>query len=151
MKPWEEFIKENQWKSYLKNLVKTNDKALLKAIVCIYDRQTFEEKEAGKSLGKNKIGFNKFDSEEMSDIARKIKAKVKLSENEIIHARITIPKYWKQLMIISKQKQYMQALKEFNEEKSSENKIIYCIENGVSCDYGICDECMKRKENHGEL
>ena len=105
MAEWDNFTNQKQWEKYLRNLVRTNEKALLKSIMIIYNNQTFEEKEAGTSIYENKIGFNRFDSKEMMRIARKIKQGTHLTEYEIAHARIVMPKYWKQLMIISKQKQ----------------------------------------------
>ena len=44
MAAWEYFTSQKQWESYLKDLVRTNDQALLRAIVLIYDNQTDEEK-----------------------------------------------------------------------------------------------------------
>ena len=157
MAEWDNFTNQKQWEKYLRNLVRTNEKALIKSIMIIYNNQTFEEKEAGTSIYENKIGFNRFDSKEMMRIARKLKQRVPLTESEIAHARIVMPKYWKQLMIISKQKQKdKKEQEEFEEELENErilaqeNKelsheleenIYRCINEGVSCSYYICDEC----------
>ena len=105
MAVWEEFKNQNQWKAYLKNLVRTNEKALLKSVVAIYDNQTMEEKVVGASIEHNKVGLDRWDSEEMTMIAQKIKSNIPLKHNEIVHCKIVMPKYWKQLMVISKQKQ----------------------------------------------
>ena len=43
VKPWENFKTQLEWKQYLQDLVRTNDKALLRAIWVIYQRQTDEE------------------------------------------------------------------------------------------------------------
>ena len=37
MAAWEYFTSQKQWETYLKDLLKTNNKALLRAIVLIYD------------------------------------------------------------------------------------------------------------------
>ena len=163
MAEWDNFTNQKQWEKYLRNLVRTNEKALIKSIMLIYNNQTFEEKEAGTSIYENKIGFNRFDSKEMMRIARKLKQRVSLTEYEIAHARIVMPKYWKQLMIISKQKQKdKKEQEEFEEELEKERiltqekkelsheleeNIYRCINEGVSCSYYICDECPNTLRN----
>ena len=54
MAEWDNFTNQKQWEKYLRNLVRTNEKALLKSIMLIYNNQTFEEKEAGTSIYENK-------------------------------------------------------------------------------------------------
>lgn len=161
MEAWKYFTSQNQWKDYLKNLLKTNDKALLRAIVLIYDNQTLEEKTKGKSIDDNHVGFSKIDAKEMGDIARKIKAKKPLTRGEIVKSRNKMQKYWKQLMIISKeqtkakeeaklieleaklieletQEENAEKLKQFKQDIETLRK---CSEEGIACEYGICDEC----------
>ena len=156
-------VDEPPSRSCSRNLVRTNEKALLKSIMLIYNNQTFEEKEAGTSIYENKIGFNRFDSKEMMRIARKIKQGTHLTEYEIAHARIVMPKYWNQLMIISKQKQKdKKEQEEFEEELEKERiltqekkelsheleeNVYRCINEGVSCSYYICDECPNNLRN----
>ena len=163
MAEWDNFTNQKQWEKYLRNLVRTNEKALLKSIMLIYNNQTFEEKEAGTSIYENKIGFNRFDSKEMMRIARKIKQGTHLTEYEIAHARIVMTKYWKQLMIISKQKQKDKKEQEELEEELENERLMAqekkelsheleenmyrCINEGVSCSYYICDECPNNLRN----
>lgn len=87
MAAWEYFTSQKQWEAYLKDLLKTNDKALLRAIVLIYDNQTPEEKDKGESIEDNCIGFSKIDAKEMGDIARKIKANKALTKGELAKSR----------------------------------------------------------------
>ena len=154
MAAWDNFTNQKQWEFYLKHLIRTNELALLKSIVLIYDNQTEEEKLIGVSAGENKIGFNRWDAEEMTHIARKIKRGIPLKQNEIIHAKLTMPKYWKQLMVISKQKlkekqeydRIQAELKEIKEKKEALEEYMLedfhrCMEEGKSCTYGICSEC----------
>lgn len=157
MAAWEYFTSQKQWESYLKDLVRTNDQALLRAIVLIYDNQTDEEKLKGESIEDNCIGFSKIDAAEMGAIVRKIKAKKQLSKGELAKSRNKMQKYWKQLMIISKKQaeakkqQYDEqaeeaAINEYENEKKEQFKdfcevLRRCSEEGISCDYGICDEC----------
>lgn len=157
---WQYFTTQKQWEAYLKDLVRTNDKALLKAIVLIHDRQTEEEKARGESVEDNLIGWTKWDAKEMGDIAKKIKREEPLTDGELAKSRNKMQKYWKQLMYISKQQQEEKAKAEARkvEEKLLEEARIEdkkrkeqfreynetlrrCAEGGVPCDYGICDEC----------
>lgn len=160
---YEYFTNQKQWELYLKDLVKSNDTALLRAIVCIYDRQTPDEKNAGETIDENGIGFSKVDAYEMGKIARKIKNGESLTRGELAKSRNKMPKYWKQLMIISKQsleerkqaqedelnaklseeaeaaeKEENERLELFREHLETLRK---CSEEGISCSYDICDEC----------
>lgn len=162
MAAWEYFTSQKQWKAYLKDLLKTNDKALLRAIVLIYNNQTDEEKNKGESIENNRIGFSKIDAKEMGDIARKIKAGKALTKGELAKSRNKMQKYWRQLMIISKEQaeaKKLQKQKELEDMLAEElaaieedklkleqfrehNEILRrCSEEGITCSYGICDEC----------
>jgi hypothetical protein len=168
MAAWEYFTSQKQWEAYLKDLLKTNDKALLKAIVLIYNNQTPEEKDKGESIEDNCIGFSKIDAKEMGDIARKIKANKALTKGELAKSRNKMQKYWKQLMIISKKQVEAKRLQEQREQeqreleaKMAEEEVAAqkedaeklerfrqdieilrkCSEEEISCEYGICNEC----------
>lgn len=158
MAAWEYFTSQKQWEAYLKDLLKTNDKALLRAIMLVYDNQTPEEKDKGESIEDNCIGFSKIDAKEMGDIARKIKANKALTKEELAKSRNKMQKYWKQLMIISKkqaedklieqaeaklieletQEENAEKIKQFKQDIEILRK---CSEEGIACEYGICDEC----------
>lgn len=139
-----------EWKAYLQKLVRTNDKALFRSVLAIYDRQTPSERTSGQSTEDNGVGFTKWDAEEMSEIAIKIKNGLRLSSNEIVRARITMPKYWRQLMDISKATVAKRIEEEYNILRSKEvekftdvnNAMVKCMEDGIACEYGICDECI---------
>lgn len=158
---WQYFTTQKQWEAYLKDLVRTNDKALLKAIVLIDNRQTEEERAKGESTEDNFVGWTKWDAKEMGDIAKKIKREEPLTIGELAKSRNKMCKYWKQLMYISKQQQ---AAKSNQEPKALEQKSLRinvseqqelkeehfrvsletmrrCAEDGIACEYGICDEC----------
>ena len=120
MAAWEYFTSQKQWEAYLKDLLKTNDQALLKSIVLVYDNQTDEEKNKGESIEDNCIGFSKIDAKEMGDIAKKIKADKALTKGELAKSRNKMQKYWKQLMIISKKQA---EAKKLQEQKELEDKL----------------------------
>ena len=163
MAAWEYFTNQKQWEAYLKDLLKTNDRALLRAIVLIYDNQTPEEKDKGESIEDNCVGFSKIDAKEMGDIAKKIKAGKALTKGELAKSRNKMQKYWKQLMIISKKQAKAKKLQKHREleAKMAEEELAIqkedaeklerlrrdieilskCSEEGISCEYGICNEC----------
>ena len=153
---WDAFTNQTQWEQYLKQLVKSNDVALYKAIVLIYQNQTGEEKSKGQSFEDNYVGFTKWDAEEMTAIAQKIVRKQKLTDGEVAKSRNKMQKYWKQLMAISKantKRELEQSQIELEEQRAEfgleqevlrqHNEILrQCAEDGISCGYGICDECV---------
>lgn len=147
MHTWEYFTNQKQWESYLKNLLIHNNKALFRAIVLVYDSQTNEEKNRGKSIENNNIGFSKIDAYEMGHIAQKIKAGKDLTQKELTAARYKMPKYWKQLMNISKanmaktEKHDKEANEELERFREHNEILRRCSEEGIPCSYGICDEC----------
>lgn len=111
-RPWEKFTNQTQWKEYLQNLLKTNDKALYRAIVLISDYQTPEEKALGVTIDSNKRGFGTVDAKFLTSMALKIKGGVPLTEKEKAICRNKMPKYWHQLYLISKKKEKTNETKE---------------------------------------
>lgn len=157
MAVWEAFTTNKQWESYLKQLLKTNDVALFRAIVIIYDNQTDEEKHKGESVEDNNVGFSKYDAKELSTIAQKLKARRPLSQAELARSRNKMPKYWRQLMVISKRRMAARKALEDEIRKEMQGSIaptttqVYalreCSDEGITCTYGICDECPNIKKN----
>ena len=154
---WDTFTNQKQWEQYLEGLVKSNDVALYKAIVLIYQNQTYEEQTKGQSIKDNYVGFTKWDAEQMTSIAVKIIHKQKLSDGEVAKDRNKMQKYWRQLMVISKnniqRRELEKSQRELEEQRAQyqleqeivrqRNEILrQCAEDGISCGYGICDECV---------
>lgn len=104
MRPWESFTNQNQWKEYLQNLVKTNKRALYRAIVLISEYQTPEEKAFGATFEHNNVGFGAVDAEFLTNMSLKIRCGVELSPKELAICQNKMPKYWRQLMVISKRR-----------------------------------------------
>lgn len=147
---WKFFTTQKQWRLYLQDLVKTNDTALLRAIVLIYNNQTYEEKQS-------------HEAKEMSEIAEKIIKGEQLTAGELAKSRNKMAKYWHQLMDISlrQQKEQESASKQPEPKKAEEPEQVApepdrdkveqfksfteamrkCSEDGIACEYGICDEC----------
>ena len=102
MRPWENFTNQQQWKEYIQNLLKTNKKALYRAIILIADFQTPEEKAYGATIEPNGKGFGAVDAEMMTGLALRLRCGGELTERELAICRNKMPKYWRQLMNISK-------------------------------------------------
>lgn len=161
MKPvWEYFTSEKQWEGYLKDLLRENDNAVRKAIMLIYARQTESEKQNRESSEDNNVGFTKHDAREMSEIAEKLQRGEGLTAGEMAKSRNKMIKYWRQLMEISieriererqrtEEQKVLEELYREEKEKAEAKKqfelsiqiMKRCAEKGISCEYGICDEC----------
>lgn len=102
MKEWEAFTNPEQWKEYIQELIKTNDKAFCRGVVLIYRLQTAEEQSIKETTIQNGVGFAGVDAKFMSDIAEMILQGKQLSARQEAIARNKLKKYWKQLMRISK-------------------------------------------------
>ena len=104
VKKWEAFKTQKEWKDYLQELVKTNDRALLRAIWVIYARQTVEEQIYGVSTEENGRGFSKIDAQFFTELVVQMQHGRELSPRQMAIARNKITKYWRQLMEESKAK-----------------------------------------------
>lgn len=99
-----EFTNQNQWKEYLQNLLRTNKKALYRAIVLIAKYQTPEEKALGMTFEHNNRGFGAVDAEFLTCMALRIESGIELTPKQLAICQNKMPKYWRQLMIASKRK-----------------------------------------------
>lgn len=97
------FTTQKQWRHYIQDLLRKNDNAVVRAVIQIYKRQTFDEQVEQESNIENGIGFSKNDAPFMSTVAiafitgNKVDAKTfEIARNKMLH-------YWKQLMEISKE------------------------------------------------
>ena len=104
MRPWEQFTNQQQWKEYLQHLLRTNDKALYRAIILIAEYQTPHEVVLEATIEHNNVGFGAVDAEMMTALAFRLKNGGTLTEREKAISRNKMPKYWRQLMNISKRR-----------------------------------------------
>lgn len=95
-------ITQKQWKEQLQTLLLRSDKALERAIIRIYEAQTDDEQISNKSLHYDNMGFNRVDAEPMTIMAKQLLGGIHLSSRQKYIARKKMPKYWRQLMVISK-------------------------------------------------
>lgn len=95
-------LTHKEWRRELQALLLASDKALERAIVVIWEQQTYTEQESGQALIEDGVGFNKFDAPLMTKYAKQLIGKTHLTNKQKLKARSVMPKYWKQLMRISK-------------------------------------------------
>ena len=91
----------NGWtKEKIIHLIDTNDKAVVRALIRIYERQTADEQSAHATTHHNGVGFGATDAQFLTDIAKKAQ-RYTLSERQIAAVRKAIKKYWRQLMEVA--------------------------------------------------
>jgi len=91
-------------KEEIKEMLKTNDKAVLRGIVAIYNKQTSEEQQIKETNVTNGKGFNGVDARFLSSLAEQIMQSNRLTEKQIVSARKVILKYSGQLANIANEK-----------------------------------------------
>jgi hypothetical protein len=91
-------------KSSIKELLRTNDNAVKRALVVLYDRQTRDEKLADATRHHNNRGFNHGDAKALGYWARLVIAKRELYPNTLAQARRRLMKYAGQLAVIANEK-----------------------------------------------
>jgi hypothetical protein len=93
-----------EWtKEKVKENILTNDKAFYRALVRIYNNQTFDEKTVEQTKHHNDLGFNGVDAKFLSSIASQYLRKGELSVKQIALGRKKLAKYAGQIF------DYMQA------------------------------------------
>jgi hypothetical protein len=85
----------------IRSLLEKSDKAVQRAIVALYERQTESERNTEATVEKNGVGFNGFDAKFFSSLAQQIQSGRVLSQKQIAFARKGIMKYSKQLAQIA--------------------------------------------------
>lgn len=91
-------------KESLQALLDANDRAVYRAILLIYDRQTEAEKSTMSTVVDNGVGFSGCDAELLSSFATQLQDRGWLTSNQMAFARRKIRKYWKQLWQLAEEK-----------------------------------------------
>lgn len=100
-------------KESIQNLLKTNDNAVIAALLRIYARQTESEKIDKATEDYNTIGFTGVDAEILSSFVEYYQKWGKLSPKQMAITRNKIKKYWRQLLDEMRIK-YSQVVREVN-------------------------------------
>jgi hypothetical protein len=87
----------------IKALLETNDKAVMRALVAIYRRQTDEEKQSRETRASNGVGFNAFDAKICTELALQVINGRGLSRGQLSLARNKMKRYHRQLIEVAKE------------------------------------------------
>jgi hypothetical protein len=90
---------EKVWtKRSVQDLLATNDKAVCKALVHLFNRQTDSEQAIENTKYRNDVGFTAADAPRLTSIAKFYLSRKFLSPKQVALVRKRILKYWKQLL-----------------------------------------------------
>jgi hypothetical protein len=83
-------------KATIQSLLATNDRAVERALIRIYERQTADEQAANTTCHNNARGFTGLDAEFLSRAAQGCKRYGHLTERQMPYVRAKMMKYWSQ-------------------------------------------------------
>ena len=86
-------------KDEIKELLQTNDRAVLRGLVAVYSLQTKDEKALAETVEHNGVGFSGFDAEILTSFAKQVQEQGKLTDRQMEVARKRVLKYAGQLKI----------------------------------------------------
>ena len=96
-------------KEEIREKMATDGRWLIRGLLAIYDRQTFQEQANGYTVEDNGIGFNGVDAEILSSIALNYKTRNFISPKQLAIVQKKMPKYAKQLSRIANDNELMKA------------------------------------------
>lgn len=88
-------------KDTIKYLLLTNDRMVIASLIKLYNYQTDEEQSTNSTVDSNGVGFNSFDSDALSNIARQCLEKLSISAKQVNFVRHKIVKYSGQIAKIA--------------------------------------------------
>lgn len=91
-------------KRQIQHLIDTNDRAVYRALLVVFENQTSQEQHCGRTVENNCVGFSSWDAEFLTDMVANLKKYGHLTEKQLAVTRNKIRRYWKQLMVASKEK-----------------------------------------------
>lgn len=86
---------------FVKEQLATNERWAIRALLRIYEYQTPEEQETQETTEENNVGFNGYDANLLSSIAKQYLQYRYLSHKQIDLIKQRIPKYWRQIIDIA--------------------------------------------------
>ena len=92
---------KNWTKADIRKLLEDSDKAVARAILAIYGRQTADEQAVGETTQHNGVGFSGVDANFLSSLAQFYTTKGFLSQGQTKYGRKAIMKYAGQLVNIA--------------------------------------------------
>ncbi len=97
--------------AFLKEKLSTDSAWALRALSRIYSFQTEDEKSREDTYYINKVGFTGVDGEFLSSLAKQWEEKHFLTPKQMSYVFKRIPKYWKQIWLISDQEKIINTIK----------------------------------------
>lgn len=85
----------------IKTMLETNDKAVARAVMALYQRQTADEQSSEETKHHNSVGFNAADARYLSYCATYAQRSGRLTGKHLIKARSKVIKYREQLANIA--------------------------------------------------
>lgn len=82
----------------IKEAIRSNDRAAIKALLRIYAKQTAEEKQVATARRHNGVGFNKYDAPLMTQMAQQWYRAGWLYPNQMRDVKVTMEKYAAQIL-----------------------------------------------------
>ena len=94
--------KKTKWTvDEIKNTLKTNDRAVVRGVYRIFQLQTSMEQSSETTHNDNGVGFSAYDAKFLTSLAKQVRDRGTLTDNQILFARPKIIKYAKQLTRIA--------------------------------------------------
>lgn len=91
----------------IRHLLATNDRAVERAVVAIYRRQTASEQRSRCTLKENGVGFNAPDARFLTDIAKILLRGEAISFHQLAECRARVTKYSSQLLDIAMERELL--------------------------------------------
>lgn len=88
-------------KEVIKAKLEEDDKWLCRALIAIYRKQTLEEQNIENTKNLNKVGFNKFDAQFLTSLAKSFMKWGSLTPKQMRYCRKKMSKYSSQLCKIA--------------------------------------------------
>jgi hypothetical protein len=98
------FASQADAKLKIQTLLDENDRAVLRAMVVIFEAQTASEQSCNFTHDANGVGYSAVHAEIMSSFAKQFEKKKFLSPKQLVIARKIVRKYWRQLAAVAEQK-----------------------------------------------
>lgn len=105
-------VTKSRIKSYLKHKLSTNEVWAKRALLCLYRRQTPDEREAASTKYDNNVGFNGVDAEFLTSLSKQIEEKGFLTGKQLSALFKAIPKYWEQIFSLSDKEKLEKMIRE---------------------------------------
>jgi hypothetical protein len=88
-------------KESVQHLLDTNNRAVVKALLAVYARQTASEQAGHHTREVNGVGFSKFDAPFLTDMVRSVHRYGSLTPKQMAVTRNKMKRYWRQLVDIA--------------------------------------------------